>query len=232
MGLQGPPISRKDSKAPKELVRHLKDIGRPLTIRPGQMVVLHGGRDRDVYYIESGSFEVVLNARGGKTVIIRDLTPGELFGDLAAIVEGPRSASVIATGIARIVAIPHGQFLEAVAQQAETSSWYVKRLAREIARLTEKVFELTALCARDRLHYELLRLCVGLPVADGKVVVAIPPTHETIAMRIGSQRETVSREMSKLSALGIARKQRKGLVIDLDRLSARVTAELGHSLPF
>lgn len=216
--------------APEALVRHIREIGRPLTIHAGQMVVIHGGRDREIYYIERGSFEVALVARDGQAVIVRDLGPGEIFGDLAAIVEGPRSASVVATDVCRIIAISESQFFEAIAKQSETGFWFMRRLAHEITRLTEKVFELAALSARDRLHCELHRLCVGLPISDGKVVVAKPPTHETIAMRIGSQRETVSREMSKLASQGIVKKQRQGLVVDLDRLSAQVIAELGHSL--
>jgi CRP-like cAMP-binding protein len=220
----------KNGGVPEALVRHIKDVGRPLTIRARQMVVIHGARDRDIYYIERGSFEVLLIARDGQVVVVRDLGPGEIFGDLAAIVEGPRSAIVVATDVGRVIAISESQFLEAVAQRSESSFWFMRRLAHEIIRLTEKVFELAALSARDRLHCELLRLCVGLPVADGKVVVAKPPTHETIAMRIGSQRETVSREMSKLSTQGIVQKQRQGWVVDLDRLSAQVTAELGHPL--
>lgn len=220
----------KIGSAPEALVRHIKDVGRPLTIRAGQMVVLHGARDRDIYYIERGSFEVALTARDGQVIIVCDLGPGEIFGDLAAIVEGPRSASVVATDVGKIFAISESQFFEAVAPRSELSFWFMRRLAHEITRLTEKVFELAALSARNRLHCELHRLCVGLPVADGKVIVAKPPTHETIAMRIGSQRETVSREMSKLSTQGIVQKQRQGLVVDLDRLSAQVAAELGRPL--
>jgi CRP/FNR family cyclic AMP-dependent transcriptional regulator len=216
--------------APEALVRHMKEFGRPLTIRAGQMVVLHGARDQDIYYIESGAFEVALTARDGQAVIVRDLGPGEIFGDFAAIVEGPRSASVVAADVSRIFAISESRFFEAIAQQSESNMWFIRRLAQEITRLTEKVFELAALSARDRLHCELHRLCVGLPIADGKVVVVRPPTHETIAMRIGSQRETVSREMSKLSNQGIVQKRRQGLVVDLDRLSAQVTAEFRHSL--
>jgi CRP-like cAMP-binding protein len=214
--------------APQSLIRHLKIAGRPLSIRAGQMVVLHGARDRDVYFIESGSFEVAITARDGQAVVVRDLGPGEIFGDLAAVADRPRSASVTATDIGRIVAISEERFLDAVAQDPESSSWFMRRLAREIGRLTEKVFELTALSARDRLHCELLRLCVGLPIDDGKAAIGRAPTHETIAARIGSQRETVSREMSKLAARGIVQKQGASLLVDLERLSAQVMAELGH----
>lgn len=218
----------KSEAAPSALIQRLKKVGRPLAIRPGQMVVLHGARDRDVYYIESGDFEVVITARDGQAIVVRDLRPGDIFGDLAALTDDLRSASVVANDVGRVVAISEAQFLQAVAEQPESSSWFTRRLAREINRLTEKVFELTALSARDRLHCELLRLCVGTAIVEGKATIGKAPTHETIAVRIGSQREAISREMSKLAAQGIIHKQGYSLIVDLDRLSTQVAAERGH----
>ena len=169
-------------------------------------------------------------ARDGQAVVIRDLGPGQIFGDLAALTGEPRSANVVAVESGRFIAVSESQFLETVAREFDSSFWFMQRLGREVRRLTDKVFELTALSARDRLHCELLRLSVGVPTVDGKAMIEKAPTHETIALRIGSQREVVSREMSKLSTEKIVQKHGRSLLVDLQRLSLQVARELGHPI--
>ena len=224
-----PEPDRRDA-VPATLAARLKRIGRILTVRANQMIVVHGAQDRDTYYIESGKFEVVLMARDGQAVVIRDLGPGQIFGDLAALTGEPRSANVVAVESGRVIAVSESQFLETVAREFDSSFWFMQRLGREVRRLTDKVFELTALSARDRLHCELLRLSVGVPTVDGKAMIEKAPTHETIALRIGSQREVVSREMSKLSTEKIVQKHGRSLLVDLQRLSLQVARELGHPI--
>ena len=76
----------------------------------------------------------------------------------------------------------------------------------------------TALPVRQRLMAELLRLsrdrCCGNGNGDGnggERVLSPPPQQDVLARRIGTRRETVSREMAEM-----ARKRR------LDRAAARV----------
>lgn len=215
---------------PIELINAIRRLGRTLSVRPQQMLVIHGAKDREVYFIERGEFEVVQIARDGQPVVIRDLGAGSVFGDLAALIDEPRSASVIARSAGQVVAISDQQFLHTVASDFQASSWFMKRLGREVRRLTDKVFELTALSARDRLHCELLRLCVGIDARDGQVLIERPPTHEMIALRIGSQREAVSREMSRLVTQEIVKKTGRDWLVDFERLSAKVDVEVGtHS---
>lgn len=214
--------------APASLVGKIESIGHRLLVRAGQIVLTHGSTGRDVFHVCNGAFEVVLMARDGQAVVVRDLGPGDIFGDLAALNTQPRSASVVAKTNGTLVSVSAEQFLNAIAQDPEASSWFTQRLGREVLRLTNKVFELTALAARDRLHCELWRLATAARTSNGRTVVENMPTHEALAMRIGSQREVVSREMSRLSRQGVLQREGRRLSVDLDKLSSMVKAELGQ----
>jgi serine/threonine-protein kinase len=61
----------------------------------GQQVVREGEPGDCAYIIESGSLEVV-RAEGGELRRLRTMGPGEVFGEMAILAPGPRTASVIA----------------------------------------------------------------------------------------------------------------------------------------
>jgi CRP-like cAMP-binding protein len=86
-------------------------------------------------------------------------------------------------------------------------------------RLTEQVFELSALNVQTRIHCELLRLAQKGEPCSGGIEVRPAPTHAELASRIGTHREAVTREMQALSKAKIIRHSRRNLmIIDLARL--------------
>ena len=94
--------------------------------------------------------------------------------------------------------------------------------------LNERNFELNALAVRNRLHCELLRLCIDAGIAGNGAVIAPAPTHAHLASRIGTHREAVTREMQYLQKQGIVRQQgREMTVADVARLAEIVRAASG-----
>jgi len=87
--------------------------------------------------------------------------------------------------------------------------------------LSDRIFELIALNARDRICYELARLAVT-GVRDGERVLIRPaPTHYELAARIGSHREAVTRELNHLVSRGYVELGRRHVVIvDLGRFTS------------
>ena len=79
--------------------------------------------------------------------------------------------------------------------------------------LTDKIFELSALNVRSRLHCELLRLAAAVGVVDDQALIRPSPTHVELANRIGTHREAVTRELRDLTNQGILTQTRKQLHI-------------------
>ena len=104
--------------------------------------------------------------------------------------------------------------------------WW-RRLGAEVRRLTERVFELSALNVRARLHCELLRM--ARTSASQKLTVNPAPTHAELANRIGTHREAVTREMRILAELNIIRNGRRSLeFLDLPGLERAVGLAIGE----
>jgi CRP-like cAMP-binding protein len=165
----------------------------------------------------------------GREVILSDLVEGDFFGELAAIDERPRSATVVAQSECVLASIPGDAFRAAVTELPAGALWLQRRLTSQIRGLTEKVFELNALRVRSRLHCELLRMCQRAP---GPAVTIDPaPTHAELAARIGTHREAVTREISQLADAGLVGQQNRRLEIrDVPALVRLVQAATGIDL--
>src|SRR5215471_11877980 len=62
----------------------------------GRTLLEKGSNSRDVFFVLEGEVEVVLYAPDGREVFVTAIGPGEMFGQLAALDGGPRSATIVA----------------------------------------------------------------------------------------------------------------------------------------
>jgi len=211
---------------PDELRRKMLSRLRNLRVRKGRTIVSVGTRQDSVFFIQAGEAQVLLYSSNGREVSVRHLGAGELFGELAALDGLPRSASVIALTDVEARIMSREDFMTCVHASPGAALWLARRLGAEVRRLTERVFELSALDVRSRLHCELLRLARA--GEHQRLLISPAPTHAELANRIGTHREAVTREMRALSDMNIIRHRRRSLeFVDLDALQRVVHRRLG-----
>jgi len=94
---------------------------------------------------------------------------------------------------------------------------------------TTRVYEFGTLAVNNRIQAEMLRLAQLVP-REGKIARIDPaPTHVEIANRISTHREAVTRELNRLSRLGIIDRQGGALLVsDVDRLATMVHEATGE----
>ena len=213
---------------PEPIGQQLEAHARIVTLRSGQIVIGHQDRTTDVFVILEGTLRVELYSLNGREISLADFGPGDLFGELAALDDEPRSASVTATGACTLASVPGATFRRIVLGAPESAEWLARRLVDRIRLQTERIFELNALAVRSRLHCELLRLSLDAGIAGNAATIAAGPTHAQLAARIGTHREAVTRELQYLHKLGIVVQQGRELRIgDVAKLTEIVRAAAG-----
>jgi len=198
--------------------------------KPGTMLLDIGEDSRDVFFLISGKARAKIYTTDGRTVIFHDLAAGEMFGELAAIDGRPRSASIEAVAHCTAVSLTAAQF-ETLLAREPTVAWAVLRLlAGTVRRLSERVHEFSTLVVQNRIQAELLRLAATDGVAGAAGIRLSPaPTLADIADRVATHREAVSRELSRLGAIGLLHRDGRSLVLtDLPRLAAMVREAKGE----
>lgn len=71
---------------------------------PGEVVLNQGDTDRWVFFLLKGQLDVLVDASAGDKVV-NHITPGEVFGDLAMVQNGARTATVRASPGSREVMV-------------------------------------------------------------------------------------------------------------------------------
>lgn len=219
-----------EQEAPEALTAALVATGRRVRARKGQCLLENGTSTEDVYLICSGRVRVELLALEGREVAMRDLGPGQFFGELASIDSGRRSATITALLPAELLLVPAAAFRQAVAASPDAATWFFGHLTALVRNLTERVFEMSALNVKGRIHCQLVRMAAAAGVADNQSIIDPFPTHEELAALVGTHREAITRELSYLAGTGFIVVQRRRLEIvkflELSLLAKRARGDM------
>ena len=180
-----------------------------------------GDQDRttDVFFVLGGTVRINSYAATGREVIFSEAGAGDLFGEFAAVDGLPRSAAVVAQTDCVVARMPAAKFLELLRQNGAVSVHLVELLVAKIRRMSERVFEVSALAVRERVRRELLRLAARGTAFRNGIVIRPAPTHYEIAASIGSHREAVTREFNRLEEERIIEVRRQQIrIVDIARL--------------
>ena len=177
----------------------------------------------DIYFVTEGIVRAKLYSYSGKVVAFRDIAKGEFFGEIAAIDNLPRSATVEALSPGTIAILTSVDFWTIMRSNPSIMEYILRYSIRQVRSLTERIYEFSVLPVKNRIHLELLRLCQEKFHTNNKVVIDPSPTHSEFANRISTHREAVTRELNRLSEIGLI--ERKGTSIcvnDIQRLEQMV----------
>ena len=195
----------------------------------GEYIVRHHEGSSEVFFILDGTVRVQLYSPSGKEISFRDLGPGELFGELAAIDGQSRSANVIAQTHTRLAVLSSQDFWDLLCTDVDVSNQLIKRLAQMIRFYSMRLYEFGTLGVEQRIHAELLRLSRDYMVNGNTAVISPIPTHAAIASRINTRREAVAREFSALTRAGLLIRNTRSLTIsDVRKLKAMVKETRGE----
>jgi CRP-like cAMP-binding protein len=196
---------------------------------PGEPILSYLDKSDDVFFVALGEVRVTIYSTVGKAVSFREMSTGEMFGEFPAIDGGPRSAGVEARTNCLIASMPGSTFRELLETERGLANAILPRLTKTIRALTTRVYEFSTLAVNNRIQAELLRL-TSLGRKDGNSARIVPaPTHVEIASRVSTHREAVTRELNRLSRIGII--ERRGgtlLVKDIERLAGMVHDATGE----
>ena len=202
---------------------HLKEAflsrSTPVHVRRSQIILSEGSASDDVYLIVSGTVQISLFTMNGRETILRNMGPGMIFGELAALDAQPRSANVVALDDAVLAHLTGEAFRIFLSEVPVAGFWMAQQLSARVRNLTSKAFELANLPVNCRIQNELLRLA-GEKDHDGETLTLDKfPTHAELAARLGTHREAVTRELGLLAKEGIVKQSGRTLrILSLPKL--------------
>src|SRR5262245_12086274 len=140
--------------------KHFDRIAHPIAVAKHDVIISQDVLSTDVYFVVEGQYEVTIYSEKGKSVFYRTVQPGDLFGDLAAIDDKPRSATVTAQTDGRLVRISGADFKKFAESSPAVAMWLVRKHIALIRALTGRLFEQVAYDVVTRIRAELVRLAL------------------------------------------------------------------------
>ena len=208
-----------------ELKKSLMEVSQTRRFEREQVILTQEESGESLYFIAEGRVRVVLYGEDGKEITLSTLREGEFFGEMALIDGEPRSASVVAVDNSTLLVISRQNFLGLIKKYPRVALVFLSEMSRRLRKADEMIGSLALLDVSGRVA----RFLLDLGKAEGQeerggIVVPNRPTHQEIASRIGTTRETVTRVLSELQSRGfITMKGKKVIIHESLPRPARVT---------
>jgi len=119
----------------------------PLSFTAQQQIIT-----TNVYFVLTGRMRVVNYSLLGREVSLEDVDAGGHFAELAAIDGQPRSASVMAYSDAELASLSPLNFNKMIDKHRIVSRQVMMSLAGIVRRSTDRIMDLSALGANNRVH--------------------------------------------------------------------------------
>ncbi|GLK74972.1 hypothetical protein GCM10008171_02250 [Methylopila jiangsuensis] len=166
------------------------------------------GRHGSTLVLASGRLSAETITSDGHEAFAADVEPGDVIGEAFAFERCDTPFEVVADEASEAWCFEARDFAAAFERHPAFAKAVVRAMCRRQCRTLQRMSEVMTLPMAGRLEAELLRLAACDP--SGRTIGRLP-THRQIASRIATQREAVTKELSRLERQGAIRKERHGL---------------------
>jgi CRP/FNR family transcriptional regulator len=170
----------------------------------GEMIFGEGEPCSGLYVVESGHVRIYKSSVRGREQVLSIDGPGSSMAELPVFDEGNYPASASAIDDANLLFVSKHDFQALCLAHPQVALKVLRVVGGRLRRLVGIIEELSFTTVRHRLASFLVRLAQkeGKRSAVG-VVIALPVSNQELASQIGTVRELVSRNLSRLQAEGM-----------------------------
>jgi CRP/FNR family transcriptional regulator, cyclic AMP receptor protein len=165
----------------------------------GEMIFSEGDTCAGLFIIERGHVRIFKSSANGREQVLAIDGPGQSIAELPVFDGGSYPASCVAVNEVTLLFLSKQDFRALCVQYPEIALKVLRVVGARLRRLVGIIEELSFTTVRHRLVALLLRLARTEGARDGnRVTITLPAHNQELAAQIGTVRELVSRNMSRL----------------------------------
>jgi CRP/FNR family cyclic AMP-dependent transcriptional regulator len=206
---QNPLFDSLSDEACAALAGHMQVRGR----ERGEIIFNYMEEGQALFLILSGRVKVHLHDEHGRELILADLGPGNLFGEMSVLDDCPRSATVTMAEPGEVATLSRDELHATITDYPEVAMAFLQMLSRRLRDADQVIFDLAMRDVVERLARMLL-IAAGPKVAGERYAIEGLPAQSEIAARIGASRETISRTIANFRRLGLLTNEGRQLFIN------------------
>ena len=176
-----------------ETIAELAAVCRWETYGEGDLIFDRTDTSTDVYFIVKGSVRVVGHAKSGQEVAFIDLAAGQHFGELSALDNMVRSATLYTLEDSMLAIVSGAVFVEFLRGHPAMALRLMDYFVSMIRTLNSRVVGLSTTSVIQRVYGEILQLAEPDPSNPRRWIINVMPKHKEIAVWAGITPETVAK---------------------------------------
>jgi CRP/FNR family cyclic AMP-dependent transcriptional regulator len=182
---------------------------------PSKTVVIHAGDLPDVlYYIISGSVEVMIEDEEGNEMVLAYLNRGQFFGEMGLFYEQPtRSAWVRTRNQCELAEMTYPRFRQIAAESPGLVFELATQLATRLDRTNRKLGDLAFVDVTGRVAHAIMDLCGEPDAMTHPEGMQIKVSRQELSRLVGCSREMAGRVLKVLEEQGLLRATGKTIVV-------------------
>jgi CRP/FNR family transcriptional regulator len=201
----------------------------PRRFQAGEIIFNEGDACAGLYLVQNGNVRIFKSSAGGREQVLAIDGPGSSIAELPVFDGGNYPASAQAVNECGLLFLSRQDFQALCLQHPQVALKVLRVVGGRLRRLVGIIEELSFTTVRHRLIALLVRLAKSEGSRNGDVVtVLLPANNSELAAQIGTVRELVSRNLSRLQADGLIQVDNRDLKISsLKKLEAELESAGG-----
>ena len=179
-----------------------------------EMIFSEGDPCAGLFIVQSGHIRIFKSSANGREQVLSIDGPGASVAELPVFDGGPYPASAVAVNKLTLMFLSKQDFRALCVKYPEVALKVLRVVGGRLRRLVGIIEELSFTTVRHRLVAFLLRLAKTEGIKNGNAVTITLPAHnQELAAQIGTVRELVSRNMSRLQQEGLIEQDGRTVVL-------------------
>lgn len=207
--------------------RAIADEMREVSFDPSQVIFARGDAGREIYLVVSGRIRISVLTAEGRELSFAHAEPGAVFGEIAMLDGGPRSADATAVGKVTALSLSKPAFKRLMETQPHVAEAAVRFLCSRIREADQQLEAIALYPIEGRLaRFFLAAARTKAPdTKEGRVTIELPMSQSELALLIGASRPKVNTALSMLETSGALERSGARIICDLEELQAIAGAE-------
>lgn len=184
-----------------QVVARIAGLGISRRLGADEVLFLKGDVGDALYGVLSGRMKISTTAPGGKEIVLSVMNAGDIFGEIALLDGGPRSADAIAMTDCTLFVIQRREFTGLLEREPRLATHLLRLVCARLRATSEMVEDAAFLSLPARLAKRLLALS---PLQGEKVngTVSLRVSQSDLAQIMGTSRESINKHLQRWRANG------------------------------
>lgn len=211
------------SELSSEELERIAGVAVPRSYPRGVRVFHEGDQGDACYIVRDGDLRVTREHSDGRAIALATLGRGDIFGELAMLDGGSRSASVETLSDCELLALPASDVRRVISSHGDIAAKLIVALTRRVRETNERVARQSFQTVPSRVAGVLNQLIAEETIPEDRDGVTVRMTQADLAQLAGTSRESVSRFLATLERAGVVRVGRgRVTVLEPRRLRAYI----------